>query len=411
MVSKVKRVGASVRVTLRASAVAACLALVTAAACSSTTRRGGGGDRPGSAGDDSSSAAGGDDFSSAGGKPSAGTGSIIAGGKAGTAGTAGGSPPLSGTGSLGSRCGALTDCAAGLICLTPKSTQLDGGAPPRGLCTMPCVSDQECAPQGSGALCYPSDPSDELGGGYCIEGCSFGQPSLGEVKCHNRDELACNPARFSLSGDTCFDTTDCQAGELCQAGGCSVVFPGCLPSCRGDIDCAQGMYCDQSFLSGVCRAQKPTGKGLGEPCTVPGPNEPAEPDECLGFCQPDSDVGDQGHCSATCGLLSECGWNAQTGKFDGACFYASVLTADVGYIGDFGFCTPTCNCTAECQDPALGCALIAGGPLPEDFRGPGLCFTPDPEEDELDQCGAGGDSGAGGAGAGGAANAGAGGAL
>lgn len=273
---------------------------------------------------------------------------------------------------------------------------MNGGAPPHGLCSLPCQSDQECAPQGDGAICYPFDA---LGGGFCVEGCSFGQPGIGEIKCHNRTDFACSPALLADTAEPCTNTaSDCQADELCIDGSCAVVFPGCLPSCRGDIDCADGMYCDQSFLSGVCVPQKPTGKGLGEPCTVPGANQPDEPDGCLGFCQADSDTGNAGHCSATCGLLSECGWNAQTQKFDGACFYASVLTADTGYIGDFGFCTPTCNCTEECQDPTLGCALLEQGALDEAFRGPGLCFSPDASTEELDQCGAGGGAGEGGAG-------------
>jgi hypothetical protein len=158
-----------------------------------------------------------------------------------------------------------------------------------------------------------------------------------------------------------------------------------LPSCRGDLDCAQGLYCDQSFLSGTCVPEKPTGKRLGEPCTVPGPNEAAEPDECLGFCQADGD-GPQGHCSATCGLLAQCAWDAASQKFDGACFYASVLTSDVGDVGDLGFCTPACNCSEECNDASLECVVLEQGPLNGDFRGPGLCFSPSPDSDPIDEC-------------------------
>ena len=340
-----------------------------------------------------------------------GSGSIVTAGSAGTAGTTGraGDGGSGGTNSgasatkLGRGCIDDDDCtdtkAPGLKCVTATDTVLGDGAPPKGLCTAECASDQDCSTLGEGALCYPFDSDSDTG--YCIEGCQFGEPEIGDIKCHNRDEFACNPALLQDTGEPCTTTSaDCSAGELCVQGSCAVVFPGCLPSCRGDIDCEDGMYCDQSFLSGVCVTTKPTGKGLGETCTVPGEDDPSEPDGCLGFCQADAETGDAGHCASTCGLLSECGWNADTKKFDGACFYASVLTADVGYIGDFGFCTPTCNCTEECNDPSLACSLLSQGALNAYFRGPGLCFSPDADTVEYNQCGAGGGGGAGGSGGG-----------
>jgi hypothetical protein len=339
---------------------------------------------------------------------SGGTGNVAGGRTGGTSSTTGGSggSATEGATKLGRGCIDDDDCtdtkAPGLTCVTAKDTVLGEGAPPKGLCTATCASDADCSALGSGALCYPFSADSDTG--YCIEGCSFGMPGIGEIKCHAREEFACNPALLSDTGEPCTATaTDCQAGELCIDGTCAVVFPACLPSCRGDIDCEDGMFCDQSFLSGVCVSEKPEGKGLGEPCTVPADDEPNEPDGCLGFCQADSDTGNAGHCATTCGLLSQCGWNAETSKFDGACFYASVLTAETGSVGDFGFCTPTCNCTAECNDPALGCSLLSQGPLNADFRGPGLCFSPDDETVEYDQCGTGGAGSGGSDGMGGAA--------
>jgi hypothetical protein len=344
---------------------------------------------------------------------SAGTGNV-AGGRTGGAsgmGGSGGSSSNVGATKLGRGCIADADCvdtkAPGLTCVTATDTVLGNGAPPSGLCTAECASDQDCSELGAGALCYPFTAGADTG--YCIEGCSFGMAELGEIKCHNRAEFACNPALLSDTGEPCTDTaTDCQAGELCLDGTCAVVFPGCLPSCRGDLDCEDGMYCDQSFLSGVCVTEKPQGKGLGEPCTVPAEGEPSEPDGCLGFCQADAETGNAGHCATTCGLLNECAWNAETKKFDGACFYASILTFETGYIGDFGFCTPTCNCTEECNDEDLVCSLLEQGALPAEFRGPGLCFSPaeppDPPTVEYNQCGMGGGD-AGGAGGMGSAGA------
>jgi hypothetical protein len=330
------------------------------------------------------------------GNGTAGTGLILPGGgnggsgggrmTGGTGGTGGGSAaPAT---KLGRACVSNAECvdatASGLICVTSKDAVLGDGAPPKGLCTFACGSDDECAPFGAGALCYPFGSGTDAG--YCVEGCSFGMPDLGDAKCHSRPEFTCNPALLGQTNTTCAATADCQAGELCLDGTCDVVFPACLPGCRGDIDCDDGMYCDQSFLSGVCLAKKQTGKALGEPCTVPPDSEPSEPDECLGFCQADAATGNKGHCAATCGLGNECAWNTATKVYDGLCLYASVLTADTGDTGDFGFCTPTCNCTADCKDEALACSLLSQALPTDSFHGAGLCFSPDAMTKEYDQC-------------------------
>ncbi|HXK20114.1 MAG TPA: hypothetical protein VNG33_20020, partial [Polyangiaceae bacterium] len=176
-----------------------------------------------------------------------------------------------------------------------------------------------------------------------------------------------------------------------------------------------GMYCDQSFLSGVCLTKKQTGKTLGEPCTLLPDSGPSEPDECLGFCQADDSTdatSTKGHCAATCGLGNECAYNATTKVFDGLCLYGSILTSDTGDTGDFGYCTPTCNCSNDCRDGALTCTLLTQALPLDSFRGAGLCFAPDAMTQEYNQCtdsgtgGAGGDTSAGGAAAAGASPAG-----
>jgi hypothetical protein len=345
------------------------------------------------------------------------------GGSAGTAGSGrGGDTATAGSGGtmaaaatkLGRGCIDDADCAdtkaPGLTCVTATDTVLGNGAPPKGLCTAPCTADAECQELGAGALCYPFDEGGESG--YCVEACSFGD-ALGQTKCHNRPEFACTfVGAVSDTGEACTDTEkDCQPGELCSNGSCLLVFPACMPSCRGDIDCEDGMYCDQAFLSGVCVKEKPPGKGLGEPCTVP-PEGEEEPDDCVGFCQADSTGSTSGHCAATCALGRECGWDAATEKFDGACLYASVITREIGAIGDFGFCAPTCNCSEECKDATLACSLLDDGELPDTFRGPGLCFSPEADTEEYNHCTGAGGAGSGGSGSdpsGGAASAGEGG--
>ena len=351
-----------------------------------------------------------------------GNGSVITGGTGGTSGgvgnggtrtdggTAGtGMTPTSAT-KLGRACVAKADCAdpnaPNLTCITSKDAVLGDGAPPKGLCTQECdlptqdSPDDPCLALGAGAVCYPFSTDPNSTTGYCVEGCAFGTPDIGEAKCHSRQEFACNPALLGPTNTACTTTDDCQGGELCVQGVCNIILPACLPSCRGDIDCDAGTYCDQAFLNGVCVTTKQTGKTLGEPCNVNAATEPDEPDECLGFCRADDVDSPTGHCATSCTLGAACAWNAGTEKFDGACLYLSAITGDNTDVGDFGFCTPTCNCAAECQDATLGCEVSPAGALPDQYRGGGLCFPPDPTTSKpYDQCGAGGspDPGAGGA--------------
>lgn len=350
-----------------------------------------------------------------------GGGGTVLGGSGGSGGGSAGSSGQGRAGSsgvgvsvatkLGQACVNDTQCddpsAPGLTCITATDTKTLGGkAPPKGICSAPCsAAGQECEALGTGALCYPFDETSSTG--YCIEGCTFGEPDVGEPdKCHNRPEFGCYPALAAPTDDPCESDDDCVGDEFCsQRGVCASVVPGCLPSCRGDIDCAEGLYCDQSLLQGTCVAEKPTGKALGEPCTVSTTN-PREPDECIGFCQADTTGSPTGHCANSCGLLRQCGYNSATEKFDGLCLYLSQYTAEAGQsgAGDFGFCALTCNCTDECMDPSLECTLSNGDELVDSFRGPGLCFPPSAGSIPYNQC-----SGSGGAGgAGGAGNAGAG---
>jgi hypothetical protein len=306
---------------------------------------------------------------------------------------------------LGRACLTDKDCvdaaAPGLTCLTSKDTVLGDGAPPKGLCTATCTmpnvgEDDSCAALGPGALCVPFEADTDQG--YCLEGCAFGEPDIGEVKCHDRPQFTCDAALFGDTKAPCTTDEDCQAPDFCSSGGtCIVYVTACMPGCRGDLDCDAGMYCDQSYYGGTCKTAKPVGKELGARCTVPAASEPDEPDDCLGWCRPDATGSSAGHCAANCSLGRQCSWNPETEKFDGVCLYASFLTVDSGDIGDIGSCTPTCNCAADCDKANLGCELLNGEELTSDFRGAGLCFTPDATSVAYDQCGAGG-AGTGGAG-------------
>lgn len=291
----------------------------------------------------------------------------------------GGEPAAHGAGKLGADCSTAADCVAGLLCIAPTDLVLADGAPPHGLCTAACTDSEACDALSTGALCVPYGETDA---GYCMQGCAFGNPPLGQLKCQGRTDQACLPAFLIDTNDPCAGPDDCFAGEICN-GTCQAVLAACIPTCTGDLDCADGLFCSQQFLNGTCVATQPTGKPLGAPCTVPAANQP---EECVGFCQADSAESDQGHCSASCGLTSPCGWSAETQKFGGACLYASSLTAANGGAGDFGFCTPSCNCAADCDTDGIACEELSIGPLGSDFSGQGLCFAPDRQSVPLEAC-------------------------
>jgi len=338
-----------------------------------------------------------------GGTGGGGAGTAGSGGNVGRAGSGGG---VSAATKLGQACVNDTQCndpnAPGLTCVTAKDTSLDGTAPPKGICTAPCTfNTDECAAFGAGALCYPFDAEGETA--YCVEGCSFGEPNVGEpTKCHGRSEFACYPALLINTQDPCTDDSDCQSGEICDDNECAVVEPACLPACRGDNDCEEGLYCDQSFLQGACVPEKPVGKRLGEPCTVAAGSGAREPDECLGFCQADETGSTKGHCATSCGLGRQCAWDPGTEKYDGLCLFVSSFTNDGNDgTGDFGFCTLSCDCGEACNDASLGCTLLTGGELNEQFRGAGLCLPTSAIMTPYDQCTDPGAGGAGGTGAGG----------
>lgn len=324
-------------------------------------------------------------------------------GSSGTGGT-GGSSGLPAASRLGQPCTTDTQCddasAPGLVCIK-ETGNLGNGAPPHGLCTAPCKVDADDCEQnyGVGALCFPFDL--ESNDGYCVEGCALGD-SATATKCHDRLDFACSPVALGDTQAPCDSSNDCQAGEGCFDGTCNVAFTACMPACRGDIDCADGKYCDLSFLTGTCVDEKPAGKGIGQPCSI----LDGEPDDCIGFCQADTAGGTTGHCNSTCAVGAACSYDSASQRFEGLCLLPSVFNPDdAPHVGDWGFCDPVCNCAADCNDPQLGCYLPTAFELPLDsdtgFKAPGLCFGIDETAEQYDQCGS---AGAGGAGAGGAGN-------
>jgi hypothetical protein len=328
------------------------------------------------------------------------TGGKSGGGKGGSTNTSGRGgtgvvPPTAGTGAeagggfipeppvgetmLGAPCSVKADCndpnAPGLICISPTQGLLNGGAPAQGLCTAACELDDPfaCSTFGANAVCWsPETSSDALPtSGYCVESCTWGD---GTMKCHDRTDFACLPAFIGIPGLTCSTHSECELGEQCIDGSCTEITTACLPACGGDPDCAPGWFCDQSFGSGTCVKTQPLGLELGAICSVSN-------DLCKGYCQADAAGSDDGHCMTICGLGNSCGYNSDTGYYQGVCLTFSYFFEDARDAHDFGFCSPSCNCTDECYDLSTTCLVGEGGLDASTYANPGLCLSPEVGEE------------------------------
>src|SRR5688572_21690099 len=174
-----------------------------------------------------------------GGSGGAAAGSTASAGSAGATSGSGGSLPgggsggssTSGVGTVGKACAATSDCAQGLECLTPSSTDL-GGSPVGGLCTLPCAADTECIAVDPNAWCVGFSDTTA----YCFEGCLF--DNGGPAKCHDRLDFVCTGVDSLETEFACTSTAECGVNEVCVSNICTVVLTVCLPACGSDADCA-----------------------------------------------------------------------------------------------------------------------------------------------------------------------------
>lgn len=317
-----------------------------------------------------------------------GVGGLITGGGGGTVGTdtggatavgrgggstavgLGGSAGSTGSGALGSPCKADANCGAGLTCLQPNGTELGGGGPPDGLCTLVCTTNDDCTPAEPGAGCVTFDQIGTTG--YCFESCVTGNPMDPTTKCQGRADFLCVDLSTTGAGDT-----------FCQ------------PQCQNDAECGPGVFCNP--IDGLCEATKPTGDPVGTACD---PN--AATNTCLGFCITTSAANvtpATGTCVEPCSGVTECMFTGT--KAGGFCAGGNPALFDIGY------CEPACNCDSDCPIPGDVCqAWGTGGlftQLQTDLGTAGFCFPNALGSTEL-TC-SGGEAGAGNTpGAAGAAN-------
>ncbi|MEI9940033.1 MAG: hypothetical protein WDO69_22660 [Pseudomonadota bacterium] len=257
---------------------------------------------------------------------SGGGGIIAGGGRAGTVGRAG-SGGGSATTPIGTKCTSDAQCTAGLTCAKANTTSLGDGGPSFGMCTKSCDPTQldptldECGPieTGSGCVNFGTSTSPL---GFCMEGCTQGDPTDVTTKCQGRSDFVC--------------------ADL----GSDAPAPFCIPWCRSDAECGTGLFCNKG--SGLCSKTKPTGDPVGTICT-PGATTPT----CEGACLRTTDDGVTpvlGVCAELCSAGTEC---MISGTTPGG-FCAGPLSNPFGAI-DVGYCLPNCACTSDCKFPGDLC--------------------------------------------------------
>ncbi len=277
-----------------------------------------------------------------------GTGGTNRGGSSG-AGVTGGTGGIV-TSALGEPCAANSDCSTGLTCLLPDGLP-SGDGPPNGMCTATCGSDDECLEFANEAYCVEF----ETGVNYCILACTGGQ--AGAPKCRVRSDFACGILGTTPTSQSCVDTNDCAAGQVCFADVegdptvCQNMTTACIPVCRADSDCADNQFCD--FSSGFCTATEPTGLPIGSLCD---PTLPTAQDPCNGFCLATDATETEGTCAAFCSASLDatgCGWTGTGDPPEAGCLYATIISRDgAGGISlaesDLMLCGQLCDCNDDC---------------------------------------------------------------
>ncbi len=243
---------------------------------------------------------------------------------------------------LGKACKADADCiTAGLTCLLTTGTDVTGGGPANGYCSVDCTADGAVCDEFDGA-CVDVSAASDGSKAFCFQTCKLGPSSaqsFSKTKCHARQDVACTQYVDSNQNPT---------STLCT------------PLCASDADCSSdgSLKCDAR--TGVCKATVTTGDPDGTHCSGDRDAAPT----CGGFCINfgDGDGGTLAHvCGGTCvlGNQNACGFDAaiaQNPPADGTLTMGGCLfvSDQAEGIGDMGLCGQLCRTDADCLDTADG---------------------------------------------------------
>jgi len=250
-----------------------------------------------------------------------------------------------------------------MVCATANGTLFGVGGPSQGMCTMSCTpGETECDMLKAGAECFDFGSADAPRG-YCLDACEQGAPLDLQSKCAGRSDF------------------------LCVDLGETTILPFCVPHCRSDAECGDGLYCDKSLLLGLCtKTKQPTGDPVGSRCT-PGDT----PNTCEGYCirtSADGVTPVTGACVELCSGGSECLYSSGSSPAPGG-YCGGALSETFGAI-DAGYCLSNCSCSADCQLAGDLCRKWpdADADAASALGAPGVCYPVVAQSVELD-CGRG----------------------
>ena len=257
---------------------------------------------------------------------------------------------------IGGQCLDDTQCAPGLSCIAPSSTDpVFGGGAPNGFCSQLCYTDGVCA--GFGGVCYFPPLGQQ---GRCTLPCDIGPPLDGDAGADAGSDAS---ADAGDGGPKCLGRDDVRCAKVAEG------VDDCFPTCSSDAQCP-GRICDPR--TALC-VDPPARQGAptGTPCDASALADGGASNPCAGVCIL-FDSGN-GMCSQPCVLggagADECGGSAK-----GLC----VFHPDPNGNGDTGYCTNACTMPSDCNNPMFGCFGVQGVSSTN-----GYCFaaTPCPNGD------------------------------
>lgn len=261
--------------------------------------------------------------------------------------------------------------------VTPTDARADTGTSTASQAGAACTDDSTC----NGLTCDTSVP-----GGICTGACSNAASQAMEQSMCGGTGSTCLAIGDGADANTlctkacrASTATSCRAGFVCTGfwythEGGTADTAGCFPFCATNEHCAAGEMCNPR--TGSCGTTGANNALLadGQPCTIPGTNQPSP---CRGICFRMTDTGTTGICGSFINLST-----------DRECRDEPTLIQPLGRNGtdNLGICLfRTCS-ASQCCPNGLVCEGAAAGDTE------GFCGVDDATVPNI-ACGGGSDAG------------------
>ncbi len=277
----------------------------------------------------------------------------------------------------GSDC-TTTGCPSGQECVAGSCQGITGD----GTVCSPCTADSDCG--GPADLCIGYPDGRSYCGRSCASNADCGGDTCAPLTSGGRQCARVSGMSFTCDAPApggCMTTSDCPAGQVCNAGVCGAPPPGaglgetcasndacssglCLGgTCTQTCDtnniagsCPAGFYCDDdpsTCGSGFCTAGTAGGGALGAACSVDTECQSlfCAAGACSQPCVPDGAATCPDGFACQTGAQPCAGSCQQSGALGDMCETNFDCTSGIcATLGDLSFCTDFCSDTALCPD-------------------------------------------------------------